>query len=70
MLLGALLDAGLSSMLVWVLKENPYRRFYESLGGHHCHTDFVELGEQRFAEFAYGWDDLAPLAANKEVPGP
>ncbi|HXQ79423.1 MAG TPA: GNAT family N-acetyltransferase [Thermoplasmata archaeon] len=24
---------GLSSMLVWVLDQNPYRRFYEKLGG-------------------------------------
>jgi len=28
-----LLTQGMRSLIVWVLKENPYRRFYESLGG-------------------------------------
>ena len=28
-----LIERGLRSMLVWVLAENPYRRFYEKLGG-------------------------------------
>ncbi len=57
-----LISRGNNSALVWVLRENPSRWFYERLGG-------VRAGDQRtsFAgcllnEIAYGWQDLTTLA--------
>jgi len=58
-----LLGLGRSTMIVWVLEENPYRRFYEHLGG-----VFVRkrVAESRLAgtvsEVSYGWKDLRRLA--------
>jgi len=54
---------GHRSMLVWVLEQNPYRRFYEKLGG----TSVSQrLGRSRIAggpvsEVSYGWKDLRAL---------
>ncbi len=49
-------------MLVWVLRDNPYRRFYEDLGGEllHQHRD-EELGATTVTSVAYGWRDLGTL---------
>jgi GNAT superfamily N-acetyltransferase len=57
-------DRGHRSMFLWVLRDNPYRQFYERLGGE-------LMSEQRRDEFggasvvsvAYGWRDLDALAA-------
>ena len=58
---------GHRSMLVWVLAGNPYRRFYESLGGVHVRTRTIEIGGVKLPEFGYGWRDLAELA--RSLPG-
>ncbi|HLJ47188.1 MAG TPA: GNAT family N-acetyltransferase [Bryobacteraceae bacterium] len=55
---------GFSSMAVWVLALNPYRRFYESLGGLSISEQELERGGQQFVEVAYGWRDLSVL-----IPG-
>jgi GNAT superfamily N-acetyltransferase len=47
---------GCASLLVWVLAENPYRQFYERLGGQligEKALDFVPA-----VEVAYGWPDI------------
>lgn len=59
-----LLHTGHTSMIVWVLEQNPYRRFYERLGGTVGRT---RLRESRTAggpvpEVSYVWNDLRPLA--------
>ncbi|MGH1570722.1 hypothetical protein ACRAWG_08720 [Methylobacterium sp. P31] len=47
---------------LWILGANaPGRRFYEGLGG--TLVDTAVRGHGRLAEVAYGWRDLAPLAA-------
>jgi len=46
---------GFGSMAVWVLAENPFRKFYEALGGKFIRERLVERGGQEFAEVAYGW---------------
>ncbi len=58
-----LFASGRVGMIVWVLEQNPYRRFYERLGG-------VPVGRRmtpsRIAgiplpEVSYGWRDVEPL---------
>src|SRR5205085_8952249 len=53
--------AELRSMIVWVLKDNPSRGFYESLGGRPAGAKPVVIGRQTLEEVAYGWTTLAPL---------
>lgn len=53
-----LLELGSSSMLVWVLKENPTRSFYEHLGGVYLREKPIEIGGRELMEVAYGWREL------------
>jgi len=59
-----LLRTGHSTMVVWVLKENPYRRFYERLGGvlGRSRMDPSRIAGMPVAEVSYGWTDLHRLA--------
>lgn len=59
----ALAADGLKSMLVWVLADNPARRFYEALGGRYVTEQQITIGGQALTEVAYGWDDVAVLLA-------
>jgi ribosomal protein S18 acetylase RimI-like enzyme len=53
--------AGLRAMLVWVLADNPMRRFYEALGGRLLRERKIEIGGVALDEVAYGWQDTAAL---------
>jgi GNAT superfamily N-acetyltransferase len=53
-----LLELGSSSMLVWVLKDNPAREFYEHLGGVYLREKPIEIGSRQLIETAYGWREL------------
>jgi hypothetical protein len=46
-------------MAVWVLALNPFRRFYEALGGEPISEQRIERGGQSFLEAAYGWSDVS-----------
>ena len=59
-----LLNSGFDTMLVWTLADNPYRRFYEHLGGKLVGKQEIEIGEQKLDEVAYGWNEAAVLAGN------
>ena len=48
-------DQRMNSMVVWVLKDNPYRRFYESMGGEIVSERMISIGETELPEVAYGW---------------
>lgn len=50
-----------NTMLVWVAAENPYRRFYEVLGGNLLGEKMVEIGGKMISEVGYGWEDIHPL---------
>lgn len=52
---------GFRTMLVWVIAENPYRRFYESLGGEFVREKTQEIGEKTITEAGYGWEDIHRL---------
>jgi ribosomal protein S18 acetylase RimI-like enzyme len=61
---GTLIEAGLESMLVWVIAENwPARRFYMALGGRYVREGEMTVGGARFVKVAYGWRELGDLAA-------
>jgi GNAT superfamily N-acetyltransferase len=49
------LDRGMTSMIVWVLRDNPYRRFYETMGGEVVSERMISIGETELSEVAYGW---------------
>jgi L-amino acid N-acyltransferase YncA len=60
----ALLDAvarflianGVRSMLIWVLADNPSRKFYEACGGHEAAHKKVVIGGAELEEVGYGWE--------------
>jgi GNAT superfamily N-acetyltransferase len=54
---------GIHSMLVWVLKDNPCRAFYEQLGGAPVGEKEIEIGGKKLIEASYGWSDLCMLVA-------
>ena len=59
-----LLVDGVRSMLVWVLEDNrPACIFYESLEGSRVDRQTITIGGADLAEAAYGWSDIAGLAA-------
>jgi ribosomal protein S18 acetylase RimI-like enzyme len=56
-----LLRDGFKNTLVWVLENNPSRKFYEALGGQYVTEKAIMIGDQKLTEFAYGWLDLRRL---------
>ncbi|MCL6580359.1 MAG: GNAT family N-acetyltransferase [Firmicutes bacterium] len=53
---------GLDSLLIWVLARNPYRAFYEALGGKELRSQTIEIAGRPLEEVAYGWPDTKVLA--------
>jgi len=60
----ALCQRDCESLMLWVLAENPARRFYERLGGQLLSRTQIALGA---VEVAYGWRDMESLVAGCEV---
>ncbi len=55
-------DRGITSMLLWVIKDNaPSRAFYEALGGQLLNEQQFELGGATLTEVGYGWPDTSAL---------
>ena len=53
---------GCTAMMLWVLKKNPARAFYEQLGGKLIGEQEVEMVEgEKAVEIAYGWAEIAGL---------
>jgi ribosomal protein S18 acetylase RimI-like enzyme len=59
---------GFDSMLIWVLADNRYKRFYESIGGTQVKTREVTVGGKTLPELGYGWRDLGALIARLTRP--
>ena len=55
------ISRGWRSMLLWVLKDNPSRGFYEALGGAPIKQETISIGGAELVEIAYGWPDISPL---------
>jgi ribosomal protein S18 acetylase RimI-like enzyme len=56
-----LAQSGMTSMLVWVLVDNPSLHFYEALGGQRIKQQPIEIGGETYEEIAYGWEDITVL---------
>src|SRR5260370_1579225 len=56
-----LAQVGMTSMLIWVLTENPARRFYEALGGSAAASQLVIIGGVSYEETGYGWANIHVL---------
>ena len=55
-------ELGYNSMLLWVLRSNPYRRFYDKLGGKVIAEKEYHPAGQTLKGDGYGWDDLTICA--------
>jgi GNAT superfamily N-acetyltransferase len=56
-----LMQDGMTALLLWVLAENPARKFYERLGGRLVYEKTVTIGGVLLTEVAYGWRDAHTL---------
>lgn len=48
-------EEGYTSILVWVLTQNPFKRFYEKYGASPVEAEEVTIGKGTYQETAYGW---------------
>lgn len=62
-----LYQEGYTSMLVWVLAENPSRNFYQRLGGEEVAEQGITIGAAELSEIAYGWHDLSMLVKQLDI---
>lgn len=53
-----LLNKGMDSMLIWVLKDNRSCGFYEKKGGKVVESKSLEITGKQLIEVAYGWEDI------------
>ncbi|HUH84204.1 MAG TPA: N-acetyltransferase [Stellaceae bacterium] len=60
-LFARLVHCGHRSALVWVVRANPARFFYERLGGKLVLHRSIPVGGEPIASVAYGWRDLRAL---------
>jgi len=56
-----LIETGHGSALVWVVRANPARFFYERLSGKQVLHRKIPVGGQPVEAVAYGWQDLTAL---------
>ena len=64
-----LVDTGHGSALLWVVRANPARFFYERLGGQQIMHRPIPVGGQPIEAIAYGWKDLAAALARTAKSG-
>jgi L-amino acid N-acyltransferase YncA len=57
----SLRNRGFHSMVVWVLEQNPAKRFYIRTGAQPLTSKDIEIGGATLTEVAYGWPDLKLL---------
>lgn len=52
---------GNTSMIVWVLKDNPSKQAYISLGGKKIDEEQIVIGNQELTEECFAWLDLEAI---------
>ena len=62
-LFGRLVASGLDAAIVWVLRDNPSRFFYERIGGQQVSRKAIAVGGSLVEALAYGWRDLPGFLA-------
>jgi ribosomal protein S18 acetylase RimI-like enzyme len=63
-----LVAADRNSAIVWVLRDNPSRFFYERLGGRQAARKSLNVGGTWIETLAYGWPDLPAFLAAVTSP--
>jgi ribosomal protein S18 acetylase RimI-like enzyme len=58
-----LVAAGRRSAILWVLRDNPSRFFYERLGARQVSQKLLAVGGAAVEAIAYGWEDLPGFLA-------
>jgi len=53
--------AGMRSMIVWVLRDNPACAFYRKLGGQQVASKLIVMGDRSLEEVAFGWTEIRDL---------
>jgi len=56
-----LADFGHGNLVLWAFERNPYRGFYDRLGGRHEARAQWQLGDALIEEMAYGWPEIDTL---------
>jgi ribosomal protein S18 acetylase RimI-like enzyme len=64
-LVASLVSEGRTSMIVWVLQQNPAVSFYRRLGGTEVGKKGIEIGGAQLEELCFGWVTLETLNAAK-----
>jgi ribosomal protein S18 acetylase RimI-like enzyme len=65
---GRLAAQGHGSAVIWVLRENPARFFYQRLGGKEVRRKLIPFNRNKLPASGYGWHDLPGfLAANVDA---
>lgn len=65
-----LVTQGHRTAIIWVLRENPSRFFYQRLGGKESRRKLLPFNGMQVAASGYGWSDLPGyLSANARAPG-
>lgn len=59
-------EAGINTLMVWTLHDNPYQRFYQSLGGAIAYTRTLEIEGFKTLERAYGWWDTLKMFGEEQ----
>jgi ribosomal protein S18 acetylase RimI-like enzyme len=54
----AMRERGVDTLFIRVLEGNPFRKFYEKLGGRPIGFEEIVIGGQPYKEVLYGWDAL------------
>ena len=62
-LFGRLAEKGCGSAIIWVLRDNPSRFFYQRLGGKEARRKLLAVGGKRIEAAGYGWRDLPGFLA-------
>lgn len=57
----ALVERGFDAMLLWVLRDNPARSFYEAMGGSYLRSQSITIFGAELQEDAFGWTELRGL---------
>jgi GNAT superfamily N-acetyltransferase len=61
-----LAQSGQTTMLIWVLADNPACAFYEACGGQAVRHRPSEIGGKTFDSVGYGWLDTRPVFTKAE----
>lgn len=64
-----LVTTGHATALVWVVRANPGRFFYERLGGQQVMHRKIPVGGEPIEAIAYGWRDLREMLARTAKSG-